>query len=368
MTVLIEAYSMLVRRDAVELRFAGGVEAFEAFVPNRTLLTDGSLFRVGFMAHHDAMVFSTGLVGRGLVGPSGDEWRDFALTDHRLGVLGRAPWLGVGHVPVDGGQVMAGWLAGCEPDAVVVPVGWRFVGSLTDSGSFVPEKEVGERFRYERGEEGNDVLVDTLTNERGYVGRTVAAGDDLSRIRAFCQLAHSAAHATERDVLRVQPGPSRRHEVQALRDDFGAQFLPRLEELASGPGGHLDEVHFVLGAALRVVGRREEAVGAFERAHRLSAPWEDLSIATVQCMLELGWFEGALRYAEPSVEHFPESGECWGNLAAAYSGVGRLEDAERAIGRALVLQPTNAINLRIRAEVDVKTRRSRPWWRRFGPS
>lgn len=85
-------------------------------------------------------------------------------------------------------------------------------------------------------------------------------------------------------------------------------------------------------------------------------------------MLELGWFEGALRYAETSVDHFPESGECWGNLAAAYSGVGRLEDAERAIGRALVLQPTNAINLRIREEVEAQARRRRPWWRRFGPS
>ncbi len=368
MAVLIEAYSILVRRDGVEQRFAGGVDAFRDFVPNRTFLTDGSLFRVGFMAHHDAMVFCTGLVRRGLVGPSGDEWRDFALADHRLGVLGRAPWLEVRRMPVDGGEVMAGWLVGSEPGTVVAPEGWRFVGSLTDSASFIPEEQVGERFRYERGEGGNDVLVDTVTNERGYVGRTVAPGDDLSRIQAFCQLAHLAAHATERGVLRVQSGPSRQDEVQTLRDRFGAKFLPRLEELASGPGAHLAEVHFVLGAALRVMDRREEAVGAFERAHRLSAPWEDLSVATVQCMLELGWFEGALRFAEPSVEHFPESGACWGNLAAAYSGAGRIDDALRAVERALVLEPANAINLRIRDEIEVQARRSRPWWRRFGPS
>jgi hypothetical protein len=366
--VLIEAYSILVRREAIELRFLGGVEAFEAFVPNRTLLTDGSLFRVGFLAHHDAMVFATGLVRRGLVGPSGDEWRDFALTDHRIGVLGRAPWLGVGHMPVDGGEVMAGWLAEVEPGAVVVPTGWRFAGSLTDSGSFVTEEEVGERYRYERGEGGNDVLVDTVTNERGYVGRIVPAGDDVPQIRAYCQLAHIAANATERAIMGVQPGPGRRQEVQALRDDFGPRFLPRLEELASGSGAHLPEVHYVHGAVLRVMGRREEAVSAFERAHRLSAPWKDLSIATVQCMLELGWFEGAIRFAEPSVEHFPESGACWGNLAAAYVGVGRLEDAQRAIEQALALEPTNAINLRIQGEIEEQVRRRRPWWRRFGPS
>lgn len=68
MAVLVEAISVIVRRDAINQRFAGGWEAFVECVPNATLCYDADLARVGFMARADAQAFIHRLEVRGLRG------------------------------------------------------------------------------------------------------------------------------------------------------------------------------------------------------------------------------------------------------------------------------------------------------------
>jgi len=48
MAVLVEAISVVVRRDAIDRSFGGGWRAFVSCVPNTTLSTDDQLARVGF--------------------------------------------------------------------------------------------------------------------------------------------------------------------------------------------------------------------------------------------------------------------------------------------------------------------------------
>lgn len=56
MAVLIEAISVVVRKDAIEKRFPGGWDSFLDEIPNNTLCTDGELVRVGFMSPQDVML------------------------------------------------------------------------------------------------------------------------------------------------------------------------------------------------------------------------------------------------------------------------------------------------------------------------
>jgi hypothetical protein len=72
MTVLVEAYSVLVRVDAIKTSLIGGLSRFTELVPNQTLCSDGVLCRVGFMVLEDASFFTNQLFGEGLE-PATDE-------------------------------------------------------------------------------------------------------------------------------------------------------------------------------------------------------------------------------------------------------------------------------------------------------
>ena len=55
MAVLVEGFSVIVRKEALERNFPGGLDAYQRQLPNRTYCADDQLCRVGFMAQADAM-------------------------------------------------------------------------------------------------------------------------------------------------------------------------------------------------------------------------------------------------------------------------------------------------------------------------
>ena len=57
MAVLVEAISVIVRRDAIDRRFSGGWREFLNAVPNNTFCADEDLARVGFMTPQDVEAF-----------------------------------------------------------------------------------------------------------------------------------------------------------------------------------------------------------------------------------------------------------------------------------------------------------------------
>jgi hypothetical protein len=69
MSVLVEAFSIIVRNDSLESQFPGGVAAYRDSVPNQTFCTDQSITRVGFMPSTDA-----------------EHWLESALVEHGLGL------------------------------------------------------------------------------------------------------------------------------------------------------------------------------------------------------------------------------------------------------------------------------------------
>ena len=134
MAVLIEAVCAVVRRDAIEARVAGGWSAFMAAVPTGAFCYDDEIASVGFMAVEDAETFLAHLQSLGLRTDAGADG-DTCLVE-QLGRSGApAAWLGMTRMatPEIGGEVTAAFLRGTRESRVVMPGGWKFEGSVSQT-------------------------------------------------------------------------------------------------------------------------------------------------------------------------------------------------------------------------------------------
>lgn len=183
MAVLIEAISVVVRKDAIEGRFPGGWDAFLDQVPNNTFCTDGELVRVGFMSPQDVQEFVMMLEVAGLKFQQDGKAVDLAVLDQQRGATIPADWLEFAKIPCGetGRKVSAAWLvegariaAGIHMPAgglnLATPDGWRFEKSLSAEFGFVPNEDADERLEFLRREGGVNVFRDRVTGKLAYQG------------------------------------------------------------------------------------------------------------------------------------------------------------------------------------------------------
>lgn len=137
MAVLVEGISVIVRREAIERKIAGGWDAFRKTVPNRTLCADEEIARVGFMSPSDTRMYIEMLERLGLRFRENGEAVDLAVVDQLGGPTVKCRWLEFGRLPHggEGRTIAACWLVegpgtGPETDGrpksltVEVPEGW----------------------------------------------------------------------------------------------------------------------------------------------------------------------------------------------------------------------------------------------------
>jgi hypothetical protein len=175
MAVLIEAISVVVRRDRIAVRYAGGWEAFEHDVPNGTLCADDDLARVGFMSPPDAKAFIAALEEEGLRFLVDGIAEDVAVVDQQQGPLNPCRWLTFGKRTLEGGGTVATcWhTEGTGPAApLATPAGWEFEGSLSQQFHFVPAERMEEHVHLLRRDAGQDVYLDLTTGREIYIART----------------------------------------------------------------------------------------------------------------------------------------------------------------------------------------------------
>lgn len=192
MAVLVEAISVIVRRDAIERYFNGGWDAFQDIVPNKTLCTDNELARVGFMMPSDVGEFVDMLVKEGLTFVADDKFVDVAVVDQQKGPTLPTKWLEFGRLPVgdEGNRVSACWLyegprglgdgvyfKKWEFD-LAVPPGWSYNNSLSSKFTFVANEDVESRMKFLRREDEQDVYLDTTTGKEVYATRTTCSDND----------------------------------------------------------------------------------------------------------------------------------------------------------------------------------------------
>lgn len=150
MAVLVEGISVIIRKDAIHSKMAGGEKRFRLLIPNSTYCDDGELVRVGFLAPAEIQAFVDELVDAGLIFMENGQCVDIAVCDQQRGPTVACPWLEFAHVSIEGGKIGAAWIFEGERKMhgthmssskmkLATPVGWKFEGSLSDQFQFVPD-------------------------------------------------------------------------------------------------------------------------------------------------------------------------------------------------------------------------------------
>jgi hypothetical protein len=131
MAVLVEGFSVIVRRDAIERKYPGGWDAFAREVPNQTLSMDEKIARVGFMHSGDMRAYIGFLEHRGLVFLRDKKAVDITVASQRGSPMTACDWIsfcmrGVGS---QGATILISrfydkvlWKAGLDGDSRTEPV------------------------------------------------------------------------------------------------------------------------------------------------------------------------------------------------------------------------------------------------------
>ena len=173
MPVLIEAISVIVRRDAIDRGYRGGWQAFVSDVPNSTLCMDEQIARVGFMNPIDVRAFVAELGKRGLTAtdPSG-AFLDLVVIDQNTGPTAPCSWIEHLRIPFQTGKINVARLKGNTDNALVCPRGWAFEHSLSKSAESHPGVDPGKHYEFLRVENGMDVYRDKRNGREVFIGRT----------------------------------------------------------------------------------------------------------------------------------------------------------------------------------------------------
>jgi hypothetical protein len=180
MSVLVEAITVIVRVDTVERVFPGGLDAFQASVPNTTFRSDGFLTAVGFMTPTDVEVFVLGLQREGMVHVRDGVSVDIAVADQMRGTLTPCAWLEVG--TDDQGNKVAS-LRGASARPMAVHANWRPHAKLTFSPGAIPDLPIDEEtgLRYMLDDRGQKLYLGQRFEDDDPQARLMLAGPRLLR-------------------------------------------------------------------------------------------------------------------------------------------------------------------------------------------
>ncbi len=331
MAVLIEAISVIFRKERIEENFPGGWTGFLDEAPNRTLFSDCEIGCIGFMHPDDVHKYVFYLESFGLDFDIGGQTKDIAVADQIRGFTIPSPWLSFGELDKDGNAVKASWLASGEPGFVFTRRGWQYEGSLSQKSGFVASEDVDDKVRFLRNENGLDVYLNLETGKEVYLGRPEIQGEDkqdvFERLRAICNEALTLEAETE--VAR------RSKDVEQGGINFSrlvTEILPEVENISHGVGRNMSFAHFAKGLVLRILKQPESAETCFRRANELQPDVSNTLLELVRCLGEQGKHEDALPFAQKAVKCEPDSPAALGNLAMTLFLLGDKKEA-RITGR-----------------------------------
>jgi len=175
MSVLIEAISVVIRLEAVERFYPGGLDGLKGCPPNRTLCNDDHLVRIGFMVPFDVGNYIGRLEKMGFQFLLDGSARDIAVVDQHQGLTTPCDWLEVIYFDIDNDpnqRVVAAHLIGEDPDPMSVPERWALDQSISMKKGYVPNKEFHKQLKFLRRDPSVSVYLDKKTGKEVYIGRT----------------------------------------------------------------------------------------------------------------------------------------------------------------------------------------------------
>jgi hypothetical protein len=324
MAILVEGFSVVVRKEAVERNCPGGLDAYHRQLPNQTYCHDDQLCRVGFMTEVEAMAHAARLVSSGLRGPVEGPSPDLAIVCAKAGHLIPCDWLElqVCWCKSDEHQVgvMVAKLPGEDVTQFAAPAGWRPVPMTLISAEDL--KATYELVKEERNGGGSvETYRHRQTGDLIYIGRA----DVVQAQERYRELTN------ELNAIETMSEPE--------RPEAAAGFLARAAQLVDDTS-HAEPGPLMLqGIGARLLGRWDLAEQAFRAVTTLQpaflSAWHDLTGA----LASLGRLNEAESTARHAIAMAPDDPASLGNLANVLRERGKLDEALVVITRAAELHP-----------------------------
>lgn len=332
MSIHIEASTLVIRKDRLEVTYPGGYAGFLNDALNQTVRADEHLCAQSFMLPTDLHLVVGLLSKTGLVGKQGEDWVDMVPVMQDFGVLGNCDWLEFDRLP-DGRSIA--WLKGTQPGESV-----SFgKGKQTSTMEYFSPEDIAKYLRYVGIDGNNTVWIDTRTGEKRYMGHIsgeIAGGQLPNRLSWLEHLTRKLGNGG-----LVDPADAASSQLGDIAEE--AAYYSAL------PGRHQYYAAFVQGLALRTVSNWGEAECAFLNSVELGYPKPDIWLEINWCLGEQGKLAEALEAADKAVSGMPDSAAAWGNKAATLMNMWKLAEARKTIAHALKLDPDDEINLSIDA-------------------
>lgn len=290
MAVIIEAITVVVRRDAARRVFAGNDAPLAALAPNPSGRQDEHLYAVGFMNQLDAEAFiRRALEPRGLTWTQGDQAVDLTLVDQFTGLFHYTPWLEVGQYPVKGGAVTAAWLTGTEPGALSTHAYWNLKDYLDLSRAPLEEDDAWQEIPSD--DPRLRVMLNLETGEKRYAIRpqadpaAVASEEVQGALDSLEKVWRTVDYVTMANDIRRFGGPA--PDVQAYREEL-ERILPTVRSLARHHAPLDARTHFTEGYILTALERPMEAEPALRQAHHLDPQSARVASELMSTLTRLG--------------------------------------------------------------------------------
>jgi tetratricopeptide (TPR) repeat protein len=267
MAVLVEALSVIARRNRLDAIYPGGSAQYVADCPNSTACADAHLVRIGFMDPSEARAHIERMKRLGFIHLDEDgAAQEVLVIDQVQGPLSPCSWIEVGHVTVDGNSLAVARLAGDESLTLFTPPGWTYAQSLTKSNRFVPQRNATDELKFLRKQDGLYAYFDCHSGQKFFTSAPPSPSQvaDLAAVVVLVQAGDiGEAYERTREALRLQP---------------------------DSPLGWS-----MAGECLRSLGRDDEAIAAFQKALDLGQQ----DAATLAALAECHRKKGELGVAEP---------------------------------------------------------------------
>jgi tetratricopeptide (TPR) repeat protein len=176
----------------------------------------------------------------------------------------------------------------------------------------------------------------THLTERDYDQQLREMGNYLWDLEQAADLA-SAGSAPPVDVQRIED------KIRRLGE--------RAARFAGVEGSHRFLAAYVAGLAFRMTREWAAAAGWFEQVVRAQPGNGDAWLELTWCLAELQDWSRCVDAARQTTRLYPQASAAWGNLALALRSAGDLPGAEAALRHAVALNPQDARNRELAAQI-----------------
>jgi tetratricopeptide (TPR) repeat protein len=141
-------------------------------------------------------------------------------------------------------------------------------------------------------------------------------------------------------------------DVQRIEDKI-RRLGERAARFTAVEGSHRFLAAYVAGLAFRMAREWAPAAGWFEQVVQAQPGNGDAWLELTWCLAELQDWSRCVDAARQTTRLYPQASAAWGNLASALRSAGDLPGAEAALSHAVALDPQDARNRELAAQMKV---------------